>query len=72
MTTGVNSIARRTRRARLEDGRLAGLEPARAARSRIGLAVMERAWTDVRSRGNTQRREAAFSTGADGGVNACV
>ena len=28
MTTGVNSIARRTRRARLEDHRLAGLEPA--------------------------------------------
>jgi hypothetical protein len=30
------------------------------------------AWTDVRSHGDAQQREAAFSTGADGGVNACV
>jgi predicted metalloprotease len=29
-------------------------------------------WTDVRSHGDAQQREAAFSTGTYGGVNACV
>ena len=53
---------------------LVSLEPGDSEELAQGLIASadDYPWTDVRSHGDAQQREAAFSTGTDGGVNACV